>query len=135
MTAGLLTLIGQVIAPVVVDPDHLLDRYPDLAEAKVEPVAWFAQHRHREPVRTPSPTGGTVISFFTPFVILMVHFARCDRQNLLDCLRRRILDLSCTDRTVQHGVALRIARLVGDRLRRSPERLGALHAGGLGWTI
>jgi hypothetical protein len=44
MTAGLLTLTGQILAPVVVDPDHLLDRYPNLVEAKVDSVAWFAQH-------------------------------------------------------------------------------------------
>lgn len=134
-TARLLTLIGQVLAPVVVDPDHMLGRYPDLAAAKVDPVAWFAEHWHREPVRTPSPAGETVIFALAPFIVLLLNLAGHDRQDWLDCLRKRILDLSCTDRTVQHGLALRIARFVGDRLQRVPERLAALHGGGLGRTM
>ncbi|MCJ2054941.1 glycosyltransferase family 61 protein [Methylobacterium sp. J-070] len=135
MTTTLRTRIGRAFARMVVDPDHMLGRYPDLAAAKVDPVTWFAEHWHHEPVRAPSPRGETALFALSPLVVLLLHLAGRDRQDWLDCLRKRILDLSCTDRKVQHGLALRIARLVGDRLQKSPERLAALRGGGLGRTM
>ncbi|WP_287089979.1 glycosyltransferase family 61 protein [Methylobacterium sp.] len=113
----------------------MIGRYPDIAASGIDPVSFFAEHWHQEPLRSPSPAAERAIFALSPLVVLALHLASRDRQDWLDCLRKRIIDLSCTDRNMQHGLALRIARFVGERLQRAPARMKGLHGGGLGRTM
>lgn len=132
---SILAAMRRWTAKRLVDRQYYLSCNPDVAQAAVDPVTHYAENWYKYPLRAPNQGAAAAIFALSPLAVLILSALGRDRQDWIDCLRKRIIDLSCTDRKVEHDFALRVARVVGERLQRDVTRLSALHGQGFGVTM
>ena len=108
----------RALAACLVDPAYYVAHYADVARAGIDPVCHFAQNWHRSPIRSPSARAEPWIFVLSPVAALVLSLAGRDRADVLDCLRKRINDLSGEGRGLRLWFCLAVARLVARRTTR-----------------